>query len=147
MPSCWLQTTTIGGGCSLRIEEFGPKFVYIKGIHTTVANAISWLDFGPIQNGKNNWMTFTKCWCHYTTQEESVPNTSAHQDQMNLFANRSEEDAIYTLTVREISQAQKLDASPEKLKDKYSTQLVENTDILCKNGKNGHPCSSSAPCS
>ena len=41
-------------------------------------------------------------------QEESVENTSAHQEQMNLvFANRSEEDVIYPLTVREIAQAQK----------------------------------------
>ena len=120
----------------LLLEEFGPEIVYIKGIHNTVADAISRLDFGPIQNNKNNWMTFTKCWCHNTTQEESVPNTSAHQDQMNLvFATRSEEDAIYPLTVREIAQAQKLDASLEKLKDKYSTHLVENTDVLCKDGK------------
>jgi hypothetical protein len=55
---------------------------------------------------------------------------------MNLvFANHSKEDAIYPLTVREIAQAQKLDASIEKLKDKYSTQLVENTEVLCKDGK------------
>jgi hypothetical protein len=120
----------------LLLEEFGPEIVYIKGIHNTVADAISRLDFGPIQNNKNNWMTFTKCWCHNTTQEESVPNTSAHQDQMNLvFANRSEEDAIYPLTVREIAQAQKFDVSLEKLRDKYSTHLVENTDVLCKDGK------------
>jgi ribonuclease HI len=102
----------------LLLEEFGPEIVYIKGIHNTVADAISRLDFGPIQNNKNNWMTFTKCWCHNTTQEESVPNTSAHQDQMNLvFANRSEEDAIYPFTVREIAQAQKFDVSLEKLTD------------------------------
>jgi hypothetical protein len=36
------------------------------------------------------------------------------------------------LTVREIAQAQKLDASIEKRKDQYSTQLVENTEILSK---------------
>ena len=55
---------------------------------------------------------------------------------MNLvFANRSEEDVIYPLTVREIAQAQKLDASLKKLIDQYSTQLVENTEVLCKDGK------------
>ena len=39
------------------------------------------------------------------------------------------------LTVQEIAQAQKLDASIETRKDQYSTQLVENTEILCKDGK------------
>ncbi len=69
-------------------------------------------------------------------QEESVENTSAHQEQMNLvFANRSKEDVIYPLTVREIAQAQKLDASLKKFNDQYSTQLVENTEVLCKDGK------------
>ena len=55
---------------------------------------------------------------------------------MNLeFANRSEEDVIYPLTVQEIAEAHKLDASLKKLKDQYSTQLVESTEILCKDGK------------
>ena len=107
-----------------------------KGTHNTVADAISRLDFGPCPSAKENWMTFTKCWCHYTMQEESVENTSAHQEQMNLvFANHSKEDVIYPLTVREIAQAQKLDASLKKFNDQYSTQLVENTEVLCKDGK------------
>ena len=55
---------------------------------------------------------------------------------MNLvFANHSEEDVIYPLTVQGIAPAQKLDASLKKLNDQYSTQLVENTEILCKDGK------------
>ena len=55
---------------------------------------------------------------------------------MNLvFANRREEDVVYPITVREIARAQKLDASIEKLKDKYSTKLVKNTEVLCKDGK------------
>ena len=120
----------------LLLEEFGPKIVYIKGIHNTVADAISCLDIGPIPSEHENWMTFTKCWCHYTMQEESAIDTSAYQEEMNLvFANRSEEDVIYPLTVREIAEAQKLDASLKKLKDQYSTQLVESTQLLCKDGK------------
>ena len=51
----------------------------------------------------------------------------------------SEEDAIYPLTVQEIAQAQKLNVSLEKLKDKYSTQLVKNTKVLCKDGKMAIP--------
>eukprot|EP00804_Cyclotella_cryptica_P027243 CCRYP_014358-RA/>CCRYP_014358-RA protein AED:0.29 eAED:0.29 QI:0/-1/0/1/-1/1/1/0/109 len=69
-------------------------------------------------------------------QEESAIETSAYQEEMNLaFANRSKEDVIYPLTVREIAEAQKLDASLKTLKDQYSTQLVESTHLLCKDGK------------
>ena len=69
-------------------------------------------------------------------QEESVEDTFEHREQMNMvFANLSEEDVIYPLTVREIAQAQKLDASLKKLNDQYSTQLVEDTEVLCKDGK------------
>ena len=44
----------------LLLKEFGPKIVYIKGIHNTVADAISRLDFIPTKEPKATWMTFTK---------------------------------------------------------------------------------------
>ncbi len=51
-------------------------------------------------------------------QEASAIDTSAYQEEMNLvFANHSEDNVIYPSTVREIAQAQKLDASLVKLKD------------------------------
>eukprot|EP00804_Cyclotella_cryptica_P003901 CCRYP_015772-RA/>CCRYP_015772-RA protein AED:0.38 eAED:0.38 QI:0/0/0/1/0/0/3/0/296 len=59
-------------------------------------------------------------------------------ESINLvFANRSDEDVIYPLTVKEIVQAQTTDATLQKLSrhDKYSTQLVEDTHLLCKDGK------------
>eukprot|EP00804_Cyclotella_cryptica_P020513 CCRYP_019421-RA/>CCRYP_019421-RA protein AED:0.42 eAED:0.47 QI:0/-1/0/1/-1/1/1/0/129 len=69
-------------------------------------------------------------------QEQSAIGTSTYQEEMNLvFANRSKEVVIYPLTVREIAEAQKLDASLKTLKDQYSTQLVESTHLLCKDGK------------
>ena len=52
-----------------------------------------------------------------------------------MFANNSKEDAIYPSTVREIAEAQKLDASLKTLKDQYLTQLVESTQLICKDGK------------
>jgi hypothetical protein len=54
-----------------------------------------------------------------------------------VFANRSEEDVIYPLTVKEIAHAQEDDLVLKKLSktDKYSTQLVEDTPVLCKDGK------------
>ena len=57
---------------------------------------------------------------------------------MNMvFANCSKEDVIYPLTVKEIALAQVDDLVLKKLSktDKYSTQLVEDTQVLCKNGK------------
>jgi hypothetical protein len=61
----------------LLLEEYGPKIVYIKGIHKTVADAISWLEYDPVsikqlrvtlqqksraQNRfrDKNWMTVSK---------------------------------------------------------------------------------------
>ena len=34
----------------LLLEEFGPEIVHIKGINNTVADAISRLDFSPVQD-------------------------------------------------------------------------------------------------
>ncbi len=34
----------------LLLEEYGPKIVYIKGIHNTVADAALWLEFDPSVN-------------------------------------------------------------------------------------------------
>ncbi len=34
----------------LLLEKYGPKIVYIKGIHNTVADAVSWLDYDPSVN-------------------------------------------------------------------------------------------------
>eukprot|EP00804_Cyclotella_cryptica_P012572 CCRYP_014713-RA/>CCRYP_014713-RA protein AED:0.47 eAED:0.47 QI:0/-1/0/1/-1/1/1/0/108 len=50
-----------------------------------------------------------------------------------VFANRNEEDSIYPLTTREIAEAQQQDES--LLNKGYSTQLVENIEVLCKEGK------------
>ncbi len=53
---------------------------------------------------------------------------------MNLvFANCSEEDIIYPLTVKEITEAWETDPKIYKLTSgpKYTRQLVENTQVLC----------------
>ena len=93
--------------------------MHIKGIHNTVAEAISRLDLGPGQDEKANRMKFMKCWCHYTMHAPTEESTYTHQHQLNMaFANRSEEDAIYPFTVKEIAQAQEDDSV---LKKKLST--------------------------
>ena len=123
----------------LLLEEYGPTIEYIKGIHNTVADAISRLDHGPVSNDRYNWMTFTQCWCHYTeTAKETGASQANYTESMNLvFANRSEENSIYPLTTREIAESQSKDAQLVALttQDGYSTKLVENIKVLCKDGK------------
>eukprot|EP00804_Cyclotella_cryptica_P002511 CCRYP_018457-RA/>CCRYP_018457-RA protein AED:0.34 eAED:0.34 QI:32/-1/0/1/-1/0/1/0/89 len=83
-------------------------------------------------------MTFTKCWCHYTEHAISAECTHDHQENINMvFAHHSNKDVIYPLTTKEIAQAQTNDATLKNLSkhDKYSTQLVEDTQLLCKDGK------------
>ena len=86
----------------LLLEEYRPTIVYIKGIHNTVADAISWLDYRPIQEDRLTIMTFVQCWCHYTSGQEESTSISAHtQESMNLvFANQDDEDAFYLLIAR-----------------------------------------------
>jgi hypothetical protein len=59
----------------LLLDEFGPKILHIKGIHDTVADAISRLDFGLIQDDKANWMMFKKCWYHCTMHAPTEEST------------------------------------------------------------------------
>jgi hypothetical protein len=124
----------------LLFEEYGPEIVYIKGIHNTVADALSCLDFGPVTDDKENWTIFNKCLNFYIQKNSNVdksPSTT-HEKQMNfLFANSSEDDAIYPLTVPEIANAQKGDNTLSKLQKKkdYSYELIDSVKVLCRDGK------------
>ena len=59
----------------LLLEEYAPEIVYIKGVHNTVAHAISQLEYNPSQNLTNEgvpkdkpstnptkWKSFSKHW-------------------------------------------------------------------------------------
>ncbi len=54
----------------------------------------------------------------------------------NVFANRSEEEEIYPLAVKEIAEAQRLDRHFKATvqKEKYEKTFIENTPLFCKNG-------------
>ena len=138
----------------LLLEEYGPEIVYIKGIHNTVADAISRLDNSHDtsstmkEEARESWMTFTKCWCDYGN--DHTTSESQHEITMNsVFANHSEEEEIYPLTVKEIKEAQEIDKTLLKSfildldkcllktqnKEKYNILLVENMHVLCKDGK------------
>jgi hypothetical protein len=126
----------------LILEEYGPEIVYIKGTHNTVADAISRLNYASPDNPstdeniQQNWMTVSKCWCEYNETHDN--STTKHNYSMNnVFANRSNEEEIYPLTIKEIAEAQKLDRhfKATALKEKYESTLVENIVVFCKNGK------------
>jgi hypothetical protein len=111
----------------LLIEEYGPEIVWVKGVHNTVADAISRLEYSPIKCDKVNWMTFTKTFCFYICKSKSSLGADQSKVQlkesMNLvFANRSEEEAIFPLTVSEIAESQSKDKGMNKLakKEKYT---------------------------
>ena len=143
----------------LLLEEYAPEIVYIKGVHNTVADAISRLEYDPSQNLTNEythatvrvptaepttipnrWKTFSKSWrcyneCHATTNTTDI--------QMNaVFANRSEEEEIYPLTTVEIAEAQKADATYKHFFKRNAVidqgleiKLIENTLCVCKEGR------------
>jgi hypothetical protein len=76
--------------------------LYIKGIHNTVADSISRLEYDPSINRtansesvqKQNLMTVSKHWCNLEKDD-----TIEHEDQMNLvFANHGKEEEIYPVT-------------------------------------------------
>eukprot|EP00804_Cyclotella_cryptica_P016680 CCRYP_001999-RA/>CCRYP_001999-RA protein AED:0.06 eAED:0.06 QI:1397/-1/1/1/-1/1/1/255/979 len=117
----------------LLLEEYGPTIVYIKGIHNTVADAISRLDYGPVTDDRSTWMTFAQCWCYHNTSQPETSLAFTQESMNQVFANQNKEDSIYPLTTREIAEAQQEDES--LLNKGYSTQLVENIKVLCKEGK------------
>ena len=83
-------------------------------------------------------MTFAQCWCYHNSTQQHKASPANSKDSMNLvFANQSEEDAIYSLTTREIAEApqQDSDLKTQAEKEGYSTQLVKNIEVLCKQGK------------
>jgi hypothetical protein len=102
----------------LLLEEYRPKIVYIKGIHNTVADAISWLEYDPSVNQtaenyhmtrslkssqRQSWMAVSKDWCNLEI------DTNKPKDLNFVFAYRGEEDEIYPLTTLLIAEAQRKD--------------------------------------
>ena len=107
-----------------------PEIVYIIGIDNTMANAISCLDITLAppaeQSEQQNWMTFTKCWCNIN---QEAHNKQYLESKNCVFANVVM-TMKYPLTVKE-----KKILCALKKEDKYENQLVENTEVLCKDEK------------
>ncbi len=139
------------------MEEYAPEIIYIKGIHNTVVDAISRLEYDPKLNTTNEythamlgvepeesstqrWKSFAHHWHSYN--EASIP-TQAHCFYMNeVFENGRDEDKIYPLTTVEIAAAQQADASLKHLfkhnaviDQELEIKLIENTTCVCKDGR------------
>jgi hypothetical protein len=138
----------------LLLEEYAPEIIYINGIHNTVADAISRLEYDPKLNTINEythavlgvepeelsvqqWKSFVHHWRSYN--ETSMP-MQAHCFHLNeVFVNCSDEDKMYPLTTVEITAAQQADASLKHLfkrnaliNQRLEIKLIENMTCVCK---------------
>jgi hypothetical protein len=141
----------------LLLEEFAPEIVYIKGIHNSVADAISCLDYNPEVNPTSKFIysffgvpakgkttikrkAFSKLWRCYN---ENNPGNETQECNLNkVFAHHSKEEEIFPLTTPEIAEAQKANS---KLKHCFKrntvlgkgldVRLVDNIYIVCEDGR------------
>jgi hypothetical protein len=92
---------------------------------------------------RQSWMTVSKHLCNLEI------DTDKHEDLNFTFANHREEDKIYPLTTIEIAEAQCKDRelkvyykkNTKMPKKDVCLQLLEDTKVLCKNGKSIIPAS------
>jgi hypothetical protein len=142
------------------LEEYGPKIVYIKGIHSTVADTVSQLEYDPSVNrtaesfhttkGRNNssqrqcWMTVLKKWCKLNIDSDNLDSyTDKHDDWNLVFAHHKEEEEVNPLTLTEIADAQRKDQELKAYFKKHAIMpqkdiglhVIEDTKVLCKNEK------------
>ncbi len=142
------------------LEEYGPDIVYIKGIHNTTANTVSWLEYDPsvhqtaesfhMMKVRNNsrqrqcWMTVSKNWWELDIDSDNLDSyTDKHNDWNLVFAHHEEEDKIYPLMLTKIADAQRKGRELKvyfkknaKMPQKdIGLHLIEDTKVLCKNGQ------------
>jgi hypothetical protein len=92
---------------------------------------------------RQSWMTVSKHWCNLEI------DTNKHKDLNFTFANHGEEDEIYPLATIKITEAQCKDQEFKVYYKKNAImpkkdvclQLVEDTRVLCKDGKLSIPAS------
>ncbi len=137
------------------LEEYGPKIVYIKGIHNTVADAVSRLEYDPSVNKtaesfhrmkvKNRsrqrqcWVTVLKNWCKLDIDSDNLDSYTNKHDNWNLvFAHHKEEEEVYPLILTEIADAQRKDQELKSYFKKNAImphkdmgiQLIDDTKVL-----------------
>ncbi len=143
------------------LEEYGPKIIYNKGIHNTIADAVLWLAYDPsvnqtaesfytmkVRNSKSrqrhNWMTVLKNWGNLDTDTDKLDlKTNKHDDWNLVFAHHKEEEEIYRLTTIKIAETQHKDQelkiyfkkNGKMLQKDLCFQFIEDTKVLYNNGK------------
>ncbi len=96
----------------LLLEVYGPKVVFIKGIHNNIPDAVLRLEYDPSVNQRaesfhmtkvrnkqshqrQNWMTVAKKWCKLDKDSDNLDWYTNKYDDWNLvFAHHEEEDEI-----------------------------------------------------
>ncbi len=144
----------------LLLESYGPKIIYIKGIHNTMADAVLRLEYDPSVNQtaesfhtmkvrnkssqRQCWMTVSQKWCKLDIDSDNLDSyTNKHDDWNFMFAHYEEEEEVYPLTLTEIADAQRKDQELKAYCKKNATMpqkdigihLIKDTKVLCKNGK------------
>jgi hypothetical protein len=142
------------------LEGYGPEIVYIKGIHNTIADAVSQLEYDPSVNQtaenfhmtkvrnksrqRQCWITVSKQWCKLDIDSDNLDSYTDKHDNWNLvFAHHEDEDKIYPLTLTKIAEAQRKDQELKVYFKKNAKMphkdmgfhLIEDIKVLCKNGK------------
>jgi hypothetical protein len=141
------------------LEEYAPEIIYIKGIHNTVADAISRLDYDPKLNSTNEynhathvmsakkeahqkWLMCSKFWSYYNKMKQEDTDESNKIQLNQCFANHNEKDEIYPLTVKEIVEAQKADNTLKQfcksnavLDNGLELLHIENESCICHKGR------------
>ncbi len=91
-------------------------------------------------------MTVLKKWCKLDIDSDNLDSyTDKHDDWNLVFAHHKEEEEVYPLTLTEIADAQhkdhelkayfKINAIAIMPQKDMGIQLIEDTKVLCKNGK------------
>jgi hypothetical protein len=108
------------------LEEYGPKIIYIKGIHNTVADTVLRLEYDPSVNKtfesfhttkvrdnssqRQCWMMVSKKWCEIDIDSDNLDSyTNKHDDWNLVFVHHKEEEEVYPLTLTEVADAQRKD--------------------------------------
>ncbi len=124
-----------------------------------MADAVSRLEYDPSVNKtaesfhttkvRNNssqrqcWMAVSKKWCKLDIDSDNLDSYTNKHGWNLVFAHHEEEEEVYPLTLTEISDAQHKDQELKAYFKKNAImpqkdmgiQLIEDTKVLCKNGK------------
>ncbi len=144
----------------LLLKEYGPEIIYIKGIHNTVADAVSQLEYDPSINQtaesfhttkvrnksiqRQCWMMVSKNWCKLDIESDNLDSyTDKHDDWNLVFAHPEEEEEKYPHILIEIADAQRkeqelkayLKKNAIKPQRDIGLHLIEDIKVVCKNGK------------